>query len=101
MLEFAAMSRSPSYTSLNEEFVTLRDIPSTNGMFMQITESEEVKNFSSSTEYTSTFVKAEQISIPRPVYVKKNDHGEDEGIGYNSIAMDNHVSRLILISNVG
>jgi hypothetical protein len=86
MLE-TTMLRSPSYTSVNEEAVSLRLI-SSNGLFMQIVESEQEQKLPPSTEYTSTSVAAEQLSIPKPVYVQKNVRGEDEGIVYNSLVME-------------
>lgn len=80
------MMRLPSYTLLNEEYVSLKIIPP-KVRVMQLTESEEEKELTPSIEYTSSSVTAFQISIPKPVYLSTNEQGE-ECIVYNSFAME-------------
>lgn len=76
MLETTTL-RSPSYTSLNEEFVSLRVAPP-KVTVMQIIESEQEKKLTPSTEYTSTSIEThQQISIPEPVYLSRNESGEE------------------------
>jgi hypothetical protein len=55
---------------------------------MQIIESEQEKKLTPSTEYTSTSIEThQQISIPEPVYLSRNESGE-ECIVYNSFVME-------------